>query len=597
MNITANDPGIKLDSNALNKNVPNINAITGQRPVPPTMAYNPPKFENEIDLQLSRNESCCPIDGLAAELAGQASIVSQYPDHIPLQNAIAKYVGVDADRIVVTAGGDDAIDRVIANSMTDSRKKIVCHQPSFEMIAVYADMYDGRLDAVTWLGGEFPIDDFLSRIDSGTALVTVVSPNNPTGCGIPIEQILKIADAAKAAGARLLVDNAYIEFADSDPTAKLASHDNVSIVRTFSKAIGLAGLRVGYLIANDKDYATTIRNSSGPFPVSSVSLETARRAIETYADRMKSNIDQIRSNRRLLEQVIAKCGAETLPSQGNFVLGKFSDAEAVWKRLAEQGIAVRIFPTNELLAGQLRITCPPNVGDLIRLGRSIATATDSDVNVIEEVLMPDQYAAETNSEQSEPVDGDFTSSTHRETKETNIQIELDLYGTGKTEISTGIGFLDHMLTALAFHSGMDLKLICEGDLHIDDHHTAEDCALALGTAIDEALGPRRGIKRFGFAYAPLDESLARTVIDLSGRPWPEVHLDLEREMVGTWACENIVHFFQSFAMTLKCSLHVDVIRGTNDHHKAEAAFKSLAKALQQALTRTRGAVPSTKGVL
>ena len=597
MNITANYSGIKLNSNAPNENVPNINAITGQRPVPPTMAYNPPKFENEIDLQLSRNESCCPIDGLAAELAGQACIVSQYPDHIPLQNAIAKYVGVDADRIVVTAGGDDAIDRVIANSMTDSRKKIVCHQPSFEMIAVYADMYDGRLDAVTWLGGEFPIDDFLSRIDSGTALVTVVSPNNPTGCGIPIEQILKIADAAKAAGARLLVDNAYIEFADSDPTAKLASHDNVSIVRTFSKAIGLAGLRVGYLIASDKDYATTIRNSSGPFPVSSVSLETARRAIETYADRMKSNIDQIRSNRRLLEQVIAKCGAETLPSQGNFVLGKFSDAEAVWKRLAERGIAVRIFPTNELLAGQLRITCPPNVGDLIRLGRSIATATDSDVNVIEEVLMPDQYAAETNSEQSEPVDGDFTSSTHRETKETNIQIELDLYGTGKTEISTGIGFLDHMLTALAFHSGMDLKLICEGDLHIDDHHTAEDCALALGTAIDEALGPRRGIKRFGFAYAPLDESLARTVIDLSGRPWPEVHLDLEREMVGTWACENIVHFFQSFAMTLKCSLHVDVIRGTNDHHKAEAAFKSLAKALQQALTRTRGAVPSTKGVL
>ena len=565
--------------------------------MPPTMAYNPPKFENEIDLQLSRNESCCPIDDLAAELAGQASIVSQYPDHMPLQNAIAKYVGVDADRIVVTAGGDDAIDRVIANSMTDSRKKIVCHQPSFEMIAVYADMYDGQLDAVTWLGGEFPIDDFLSKIDSETALVTVVSPNNPTGCLIPIEQILKIADAAKAAGARLLVDNAYIEFADSDPTAKLASHDNVSIVRTFSKAIGLAGLRVGYLIASDKDYATTIRNSSGPFPVSSVSLETARRAIETYADRMKSNIDQIRSNRRLLEQVIAKCGAETLPSQGNFVLGKFSDAEAVWKRLAEQGIAVRIFPTNELLAGQLRITCPPNVGDLIRLGRSIATATDSDVNVIEEVLMPDQYAAETNSEQSEPVDGDFTSSTHRETKETNIQIELDLYGTGKTEISTGIGFLDHMLTALAFHSGMDLKLICEGDLHIDDHHTAEDCALALGTAIDEALGPRRGIKRFGFAYAPLDESLARTVIDLSGRPWPEVHLDLEREMVGTWACENIVHFFQSFAMTLKCSLHVDVIRGTNDHHKAEAAFKSLAKALQQALTRTKGAVPSTKGVL
>ena len=561
------------------------------------MAYDPPKFKNKIDLQLSRNESCCPIDDLATQLADQSNIVSQYPDHLPLQNAIGKFVGVAADRIVVTAGGDDAIDRVMRDSITGSRKKIICHQPSFEMIAVYADMYDGQLDAVTWLGGDFPIDDFISRIDSQTAVVTVVSPNNPTGCLIPLDQILKIADACKAAGVKLLVDNAYIEFADSDPTAKLASHGNVSIVRTFSKAIGLAGMRVGYLIASDADYATTIRNSSGPFPVSSVSLETARRAIENYAGQMDSNIAQIRSNRRLLEQIVSKCGGESLLSQGNFVLAKYENAKAVWESLAEQGIAVRIFPKNELLAGRLRITCPASVGDVIRLGRALAKATELDANVIEEVLMPEHYSADAAASESKTPDEKFTSSTHRETKETNIQVELDLYGTGKTEISTGIGFLDHMLTALGFHSGMDLKLICDGDLHIDDHHTAEDCALALGTAIDEALGPRRGIKRFGFAYAPLDESLARTVIDLSGRPWPEVHLDLDREMVGTWACENIVHFFQSFAMTLKCSLHVDVIRGTNDHHKAEAAFKSLAKALQQALTRTTGSVPSTKGVL
>jgi imidazoleglycerol phosphate dehydratase HisB len=190
-----------------------------------------------------------------------------------------------------------------------------------------------------------------------------------------------------------------------------------------------------------------------------------------------------------------------------------------------------------------------------------------------------------------------TWSSNRETKETNIDLDLNLDGTGKIEIETGIGFLDHMLTALAFHSGMDLKLKCVGDLHVDDHHTAEDCALALGTAIDGALGKRTGIKRFGYAYAPLDEAMARTVIDLSGRPWPEIHLQLEREMVGTWACENITHFFQSFAMTLKCSLHVDVLRGTNDHHRAEAAFKSCAKALREALTRTEGEVPSTKGVL
>ena len=142
-----------------------------------------------------------------------------------------------------------------------------------------------------------------------------------------------------------------------------------------------------------------------------------------------------------------------------------------------------------------------------------------------------------------------------------------------------------------------MKLICDGDLEVDDHHTAEDCAIALGQAIDEALGPRKGIKRFGYAYAPLDEALARTVVDLSARPWPEIHLALEREMVGQWACENITHFFQSLAMTLRCSLHVDVLRGTNDHHRAEAAFKSMAKAFNQALTRVEGDVPSTKGVL
>ena len=564
------------------------------------MAYNPPKFENEIDLHLSSNESVCPVDDLGALLADQADIVSRYPDHMPLQAAIASFVGVDANRIVVTAGGDDSIDRVMGCAITNDRKKVVCHQPSFEMIRIYADMYGGQLDASTWLEGPFPIDDFVSRIDNQTALVVVVSPNNPSGGTISTDQILQISKAAKAVGARLLVDFAYIEFADDDPTAKLASDPNISMVRTFSKALGLAGLRVGYLIASDADYATTIRDANGPYPVSSLSLGTARRAIEDYAQPMRNNIDRIKSIRTLLDQMIVACGGVTIPSQGNFLLASFEKAEDVWRSLASDGIAVRIFPNNKLLAGKLRITCPTNRGDLIRLGKSLAKATATETDVVQSVVMPAEYAPADEApvtERSPELAGKFSSTTNRETKETNIAIELDLYGTGQIEISTGIGFLDHMLTALAFHSGMDLKLKCDGDLHIDDHHTAEDCAIALGSAIDQALGPRRGIKRFGFAYAPLDESLARSVIDLSGRPWPEVHLDLEREMVGTWACENIVHFFQSLAMTLKCSLHVDVIRGTNDHHKAEAAFKSLAKALQQALTRTAGAVPSTKGVL
>jgi imidazoleglycerol-phosphate dehydratase len=186
----------------------------------------------------------------------------------------------------------------------------------------------------------------------------------------------------------------------------------------------------------------------------------------------------------------------------------------------------------------------------------------------------------------------------RKTAETAITVALDLDGEGRAEIESGIGFLDHMLTALARHARFDLRLSCQGDLEIDDHHTAEDCALALGQALDRALGERRGIARFGSAYAPLDEALARAVVDLSGRPCAVIELGLRREMLGELACENVAHFFTSLATTGRLALHLDVLRGGNDHHRAEAAFKAVALALRQAV-RADGSdqVPSTKGVL
>ena len=165
-------------------------------------------------------------------------------------------------------------------------------------------------------------------------------------------------------------------------------------------------------------------------------------------------------------------------------------------------------------------------------------------------------------------------------------------------MSSGIGFLDHLLSTLAFHAGWDLELECSGDLQVDDHHSAEDCALALGAAVDQALGDRGGIARFGWAYAPLDEALARAVVDLSGRPWPQVDLAFERQAIGGLATENVGHFLGSLATAARAAVHVDVVRGSNDHHRAEAAFKALALALRQALaTRESEQVPSTKGVL
>jgi imidazoleglycerol-phosphate dehydratase len=187
----------------------------------------------------------------------------------------------------------------------------------------------------------------------------------------------------------------------------------------------------------------------------------------------------------------------------------------------------------------------------------------------------------------------------RVTKETSISVELDLDGDGnRVEIDSGIGFLDHMLTALGKHARFDLNLKCEGDLHIDDHHTAEDCALALGEAFDKALGARKGIVRFGSALCPLDEALSRSVVDISSRPHAEIHLNLTREKVGGLSCEMIPHVLESFATAARLTLHVDVLRGFNDHHKAESAFKATAVALRLAVTRDDSAfIPSTKGVL
>ncbi len=193
---------------------------------------------------------------------------------------------------------------------------------------------------------------------------------------------------------------------------------------------------------------------------------------------------------------------------------------------------------------------------------------------------------------------DRRADVHRATAETDITVSLDLDQAGAIEVATGLGFLDHMLTALARHGRFGLRLQCQGDLHVDDHHTVEDCALVLGQALDQALGDRLGVERFATAHLAMDEALARCVIDLSGRGMAIVDLGLRGERIGAVAGENLTHFFQSFAVASRNTIHLDLLRGDNDHHRAEAAFKSLAVALRSAVQRREEtSVPSTKGVL
>ena len=185
----------------------------------------------------------------------------------------------------------------------------------------------------------------------------------------------------------------------------------------------------------------------------------------------------------------------------------------------------------------------------------------------------------------------------RRTTETALELTVALDGHGDGMIATGLGFLDHMLCSLARHACFDLEIRCQGDLHVDDHHTVEDCALVLGDAIDRALGDRAGIHRFGWSLLPMDEALARVAVDLSGRPHATIDLGLRRPMIGDVAGENLEHFFRSLAGAMRGSLHIDVLRGDNDHHRAEAAFKGLALALRDAVAMTGAGIASTKGVL
>lgn len=192
-----------------------------------------------------------------------------------------------------------------------------------------------------------------------------------------------------------------------------------------------------------------------------------------------------------------------------------------------------------------------------------------------------------------------TSTITRKTNETEIAISLNIDGTGKVEIDTGIGFLDHMLHHIGVHGLFDLMIKAEGDLHVDEHHTVEDVALVLGQAFADALGDKMGIVRTAHAFVPMDETLVLVVLDLSGRPYSVMDVEWRTPAVGGIATTLFEHFFESFAVTSRCNLHARVLYGRDDHHKAEALFKALGRALDAAtqLDTRRGGIPSTKGTL
>jgi imidazoleglycerol-phosphate dehydratase len=193
-----------------------------------------------------------------------------------------------------------------------------------------------------------------------------------------------------------------------------------------------------------------------------------------------------------------------------------------------------------------------------------------------------------------------TAQVERNTNETKIRVAINLDGSGKSSLATGIGFFDHMLDQIARHGLIDLDIQCEGDLHIDGHHTVEDVGITLGQAVAQAVGDKKGITRYGHSYVPLDEALSRVVVDFSGRPGLHQHIPFTSGMVGTLDTQLVYEFFQGFVNHALCTLHIDNLKGVNAHHQAETVFKAFGRALRMALTpdpRSAGVIPSTKGSL
>ena len=499
---------------------------------------------------------------------------NDYPDasYRPLKQAIARYVGVDAGQVAVGAGCDEVILLVAALGLGPGRVALV-HRPTYQLYTVAARNLAADVVGIKPRQGVEPDWDAFLEAAPRAHVAFICSPNNPTGHDASAGLVHAVCAACPGI---VFCDQAYVELGGLDHLALVAEHDNLIVGRTFSKGFGLGAARVGYGIAQAA-LATALDALRPPGSLSSWSAAVGEIASGQEAE-MRERVARTVAERDRLAEGIRGAGVAISAVAGNFVLGRLPTPDA-FERLAERGLVVRTFAHEPLLAGYFRATVSnPDAND--RLCAALAELAGGEARPLERAT------------------GGRRGEVRRATKETRIDCSLLLDGSGRARVATGLGFLDHLLTALAFWWMVDLELHCSGDLWIDEHHTLEDCAIALGEALDQALGDRVGLTRFADARAPLDEALAEATIDLSGRGIARIELGLRDERVGQVPTSLLPHFLDTFARRGRIGLHVRV-EGEDDHHRAEAAFKAIALALRTACAPdpARAGVSSTKGLL
>jgi len=452
-------------------------------------------------------------------IAAALAEVNTYPHggYPGIHEAIAAYAGVEPENVVLGAGGDDLI-LLCARAFAGPGDVVsVPADPTYPLFRVAAEL------AGATVGDDSPVLTFCCR------------PGNPLGDFTPLP-----------AARPLVVDEAYFEYAGE--TAVPLLDDGVIVIRTFSKAFGLAGARIGYLLAG-RDTAAELRARQAPAPVSTLSVALALAALRTTPD-----VAPVIEERERLAGELRTLGFEPLPSRANFVFVPTPEADEIAERLLARGYVVRAREDG------IRITVRDREDDDLLLA-ALAGADASAGRSVRHV---------------------------RATAETSVRVRLGLDGSGRVRVATGAGLYDHLFEQLAFHGGLDLVVDGSGDWETGPHHTAEDTAIALGEALDRALGDRRGIARYGSAVVPMDDALARAAVDLGGRRGAEIDLQEDPGLAR--------HALESLAQSARMTLHVSAT-GRDPHHVAEAACKAVGRALREAVRRDGGELPSTKGLL
>ncbi|MFV2038873.1 MAG: histidinol-phosphate transaminase [Acidimicrobiales bacterium] len=328
-------------------------------------AYEPERFDQPIDLDLSRNEGNPGSADLVAALGDPTELLRRYPDTSRLRSRLAELHGVSDRRVLVTAGGDDALLRCFM-ARTGPGREVLATQPTFEMIQRYAEQVASRVIEVPWLTGSFPTGAVLDAITASTDILFLVSPNNPTGA------VADGADLRNLAGEIpfVVLDAAYGEFAEADLTGAALEMDNVVVVRTLSKAYGLAGLRVGYLLG-PTSVIDELSSYGSPYPVSGLSAAAALARLDRPPVELERFVGQVKRERTELSRVLRTLGCEALPSQANFVLAGCPDAEQLVSGAAALGVGLRRFPGRSALENAVRITLPGDEQEFKRLVQTL----------------------------------------------------------------------------------------------------------------------------------------------------------------------------------------------------------------------------------